>query len=279
MTKGGVGPDRWTVEKAVKASALPAPSRLILLVLLTRTDNGTAIVPAKYAPSLTTLASETGLSRRTVMDHLNRLETDGWLDRQRPSTREALASRARTGYRIGLPGRELHQGESCPSAGAALVDEEPQVGTRAGAAPGQEMPPTRAGAAPNPTSSQPSSPSEKKGGVGGNKRPKADDEHPRFGEFYAAYPKKADPADARRAFNKAIKKVSDPQILIDGARRYAREKAGTEKRYIKAPAVWLNKESWLNEPDAPLGATGTDGIPGYGARAAVNDIEDWTIRT
>lgn len=128
---------------------------------------------------------------------------------------------------------------------------------------------------PTPHNPSSTSPSEKyKGGAGGTKRArKSDDEHPRFAEFYAAYPKKVDPGDARRAFNRAVKKVDDPQTLIDGAHRYAREKATTEKRYIKAPAVWLNKESWLNEPETPLAATGTDGRPAnrFGPLANVND--------
>jgi len=122
-----------------------------------------------------------------------------------------------------------------------------------------------------------SSPSEKKGGAGGNTRraSKAPDaEHPRFAEWYAAYPKKEDPGRARRAFNNALPKVGgDPKILIDAAKRYAAAKAKTEKRYIKQPATWLNAEAWLNEED--LAATGTDGIAGHGALADTAAV-DWS---
>jgi hypothetical protein len=115
-------------------------------------------------------------------------------------------------------------------------------------------------------SSTSSSPTEKK-----SRRPKADEEHPRFGEFYDAYPVHKARGAAVRAFNKAIKKA-DPRTLIAGARLYAKATAGIDPRYIKHPATWLNQECWLDEPTpAPgLAATGTDGVPGHGPRAQVN---------
>jgi predicted transcriptional regulator len=134
---------------------------------------------------------------------------------------------------------------------------------------------------PTPQYPSTTSPTEKKAGGAGGKRASADDEHPRFAEFYNdAYPKKADPGTARKAFNRAVKKVGDPQVLIDGARRYAKEKAGTQSRFIKAPAVWLNAEAWANEPEVqrPLAATGTDGIQGYGIGADTSKPTDRKIR-
>lgn len=283
----GEGADRWAVERAILASDFPAPSRLLLFVLLTHVTKGTLVIPSKYAPSLTVLTNESGLSRAGVALHLKTLETEGWLERFRPPVSKARAEHAKTGYRIAIPMAAPE--EASPHGG--LVQEMDQPPTSPGDGPaGQEglfgdspgdglvqdvdqASPGR-GPKPNvgPTSS---SPSEKKGSAGGKSRRSADDEHPRFAEWYAAYPKKHDPGDARRAFNRAVKKVSDPQILIDGARRYAREQANTEKRFIKAPAVWLNKESWLNEPQEPLRATGTDGASarraaGIGALADLN---------
>lgn len=75
-------------------------------------------------------------------------------------------------------------------------------------------------------------------------RSKADDEHPRFAEWYAAYPLHDKRPQAVRAFNKALAKVGDPQILIDGAKRYAERDPRVERGFIKGPAVWLNNDCW-----------------------------------
>ena len=72
-----------------------------------------------------------------------------------------------------------------------------------------------------------------------------------FQEWYAAYPKKADPKDARRVFDRVLKKREATfEQLLEGAKRYAFETRSTDKKYIKAPAVWLNKGSWANEAGA-----------------------------
>lgn len=261
--------DRWDVERALKRSSLPAPSRLIIYTLLTHTTNGTLVIPSEYAPSLTALVEETGLSRGALSGHLNLLEDEGWLKRYRPTTKKALSERARTSYRITVPeGLLTHSGGEQvqevngfgrrTSSGDEPVQEvngseESQVGTRSGDEPVQEMNGTRSGAEHNPTSAQRSSPSEKKGGAGGKRRPAADGEHPAFAEWYAAYPVHKARGAAVKAFAKAVAKVDDPQILIAAAKRY-REDPQVARGYGKHPATWLNAECWLDEP-APRPAT------------------------
>ena len=93
------------------------------------------------------------------------------------------------------------------------------------------------------------------------KRPPAG-EHPRFAEWYAAYPLRKERAAARKAFNKAVTKVDDVQILFDAAKRYAETDPHVLRGFIKNPATWLNKECWLDEPAPTAAATGTDGRPG-----------------
>ena len=60
--------------------------------------------------------------------------------------------------------------------------------------------------------------------------------------FYAAYPKHVGPENSARAFEKRLKQGVDPEHIISAAIRFAEAntKAGTEKKYIPAPAVWLN---------------------------------------
>lgn len=75
---------RWEVEKAVLWSCMEPPARLIVLALLTKADNDTAVVPREHSPSLTTLGAMTGLARSALAEWLNALEDGGWVKRTRP---------------------------------------------------------------------------------------------------------------------------------------------------------------------------------------------------
>lgn len=72
------------------------------------------------------------------------------------------------------------------------------------------------------------------------------DKESKFNEFWKAYPKKADKAAARKAWDKAIR-VVDPQALTDAAMRY-RNDPNREDAFTKNAATWLNAGSWENEP-------------------------------
>ena len=119
---------RWDVERAVLGSSLPAPARLVLLVLLIQADART-LDTGKYSPSLTTLARATGLGRSTVARALNQLEEEGWLTRVRPDATEARSKKARTRYRITSPTAGLvpERDQASPTAGL----DQSQSGTSA----------------------------------------------------------------------------------------------------------------------------------------------------
>ena len=291
-------PSRWDVEAAVRQSTLPAQSRLIIYTLLTHVTNGTLTVPARYAPTFSGLVGETGLARGTLSKYLNQLEADGWLTRKRPSKDRAMRGHQRTGYEITPPVHLVNQFESRTSSpdeplrGAVeqerhdsrtgspseLVREpngskKPQVRTSATGEPVREPNRSSSGAEHSPTYGPTfPSPTEKEGGVGGtSRRPKVAAEHPRFAEFYDAYPVHKARGAAVRAFNKAVDKA-DPRTLIAAARLY-RDDPQVRRGYGKHPATWLNAECWLDEPAQSPGwaATRTDGVPGHGPRARVND--------
>lgn len=71
--------------------------------------------------------------------------------------------------------------------------------------------------------------------------------------FYRAYPKHVDPRAAEKKFVAIVGKSDDPlaeaERIIAAAERFAEahRRAGTDKRYIPAPAVWLNKGGYLSE--------------------------------
>src|ERR1041385_3166074 len=98
---------RWTVTRAVRGSALPAPSRLIMLTLADVAEVGTAEIPEPHTPSLSVLAAETGLDRATGRRHLYLLEKAGWVVRRRPEVAAARIQKERTRYRLTIPGAAL----------------------------------------------------------------------------------------------------------------------------------------------------------------------------
>lgn len=74
----------------------------------------------------------------------------------------------------------------------------------------------------------------------------------RFDEFWAIYPIHKSRGQAEQAYIKALKTGVTEQDLIDGAKRYAIEKAG--QGFVKHPATWLNGKCWLDEPTPPAPA-------------------------
>lgn len=125
----------------MRASGLPAPARLIMLVLADVAEVGTAEIPRQFTPSVSVLAAETGLSKRTVQTHLSDLESGGWITRTRPATPEAMWAGERVQYRLTIPSGPVQEtpetgaGDAHPGAedAPALAQEVPQGG--AGDAP------------------------------------------------------------------------------------------------------------------------------------------------
>lgn len=246
------GTDRYGAERAIKVSDLPAPSRLLLYTLLTHVTNGTLRVPARYAPTFSALGEESGLARGTLSKHLNQLEDDGWLIRNRPSKARAMHGHQRTGYEITPPVHLVNQFTSRTGSRDEPI-EEPQVTASTGDEPVHETNQSGSRAEHSPTyRPTSSSPTEKKGGAGGTKT-RAKAEHPHFAEWYAVYPKKVKRGEAVRAFPTALAKAGNVQILIDGVKRYL-DTRNVRRGFVMNPATWLNGECWLDDVDEPLAA-------------------------
>jgi uncharacterized protein YdaU (DUF1376 family) len=76
-----------------------------------------------------------------------------------------------------------------------------------------------------------------------------------FDIFWKAYPRKKAKAHALKAWIAAIR-TTDPAEIIFAAQQYAKRTKGSEARYIKHPATWLNGACWHDEPDPdPADAT------------------------
>lgn len=96
-----------------------------------------------------------------------------------------------------------------------------------------------------------------------------------FPEWYAQFPRKVSRGNAEKAYAKIIKSgEATPAELLAGAMRYAAAVAGTEPRYIKHPASWLNAKGWLDEPEPQSWRSD----PPSRADSAIQGITDYLIR-
>lgn len=94
---------KWEINRAVRYSGLPAPSRLIMLVLSDLAEADSGVIPESRTPSLRELAEWTGLDKSTVTRHLDALDESGWVCRTRPPAEVARRDHVKTAYRLDAP--------------------------------------------------------------------------------------------------------------------------------------------------------------------------------
>jgi hypothetical protein len=130
-------PGRLEYERAIRRSDLPPPSRHLALTIATWADMHTGVIPEQFQPSLGTLVVSTGLDRKTVRTHLDRLEDGKWLERHRPDPVKARTEYARTNYVLTIP--------EGAGSGADLGQELTQSGGSEPLDLGEEIPQPRGG--------------------------------------------------------------------------------------------------------------------------------------
>ncbi len=103
-------------------------------------------------------------------------------------------------------------------------------------------------------------------------------EDPDFVAWYEAYVKKGDPADAYKAWLNAKRKPLFPgvQELIRITKEFTAAflASGTDLRFAKAPATWLNKECWHNSPPEPHTSPNGNRLTGADTRSGEIDWND-----
>ena len=67
-----------------------------------------------------------------------------------------------------------------------------------------------------------------------------------FARFWEVYPKKDDIVPAKKAWKKINPDTNLTEQIVYGAKMYAKEKANTDKQYIKKANNWLKDEAWRN---------------------------------
>jgi len=170
-------------------------------------------------PSQATLADETGLTERTVRTALRELEELGVIERVRRTAKtRGQSNRLPDGY-------VLHPNGKLPAdfAGRSKLPAKKDEAT---------------GKNEHSTLLIEVEPVE------------VDSAKPSFAEFYLAYPRKVGKEAARRAFEKAAK-LTDSEVIVAGARRYAADPNLPDKQFIPHPSTWLSEGRWDDEPEAP----------------------------
>jgi hypothetical protein len=77
----------------------------------------------------------------------------------------------------------------------------------------------------------------------------------KFVVFWRIYPHRGGHSDPRKpAYDKFVAKIEngvDPDLMIEGARRYADfvARSGTAGRFVKQAVAWLNQECWQQYAD------------------------------
>jgi len=71
-----------------------------------------------------------------------------------------------------------------------------------------------------------------------------------FDSFWAIYPNPRDKGHAIKEFEKQIKNTA-PEVIIEGAKKYATECIGKDREKIKYPQGWLSGQRWLDYEERP----------------------------
>ena len=69
------------------------------------------------------------------------------------------------------------------------------------------------------------------------------DEQRFFDEFWKYYPRKGAKRKAEEKWGIAIVDT-DPQLIIEGAKKYRDQTNGVDRTYVKLPSTWLNQRCW-----------------------------------
>lgn len=93
---------KWAVNLAVRQSSMPPPRRLIMFALSDVADPTTGVIPDDRTPSLREISEWTGLDKSTVTRHLDALDAEGWVIRERPALEAARRDHVRTTYRLDI---------------------------------------------------------------------------------------------------------------------------------------------------------------------------------
>lgn len=86
--------------------------------------------------------------------------------------------------------------------------------------------------------------------VQGEREPKMSHILDQFKLFWEIFPRRQAKGGALRAFGSAVRRAKAEEILA-GAKRYAAERKGQDRKFTCLPTTWLNQDRWADEADKP----------------------------
>lgn len=219
-----------------KSDVQPSGRRFVLMALANFADEEWSCFP-----TVTQISAWTGQADKTVRDHLDDLEREGIITRERTRRDDGTLGR----YRFAINRRKIP------------VEDHRQISPPADFARGEKGQNPPADFAALEPSTKPSSISS----------PSARGE---FDQFWLIYPNKVGKRAAESAFATARKRVSQPD-LIAGLLRYI---AKTDDRPWCNPSTWLNQDRWTDEPAAPTARAGPFARPINPTLQAALNLQD-----
>ena len=207
--------DRFDWQRAILASDLQPTTRHVLLTLSCRMDlNG-----GSCWPSTRTLASDTGLSERSICTHIETATLAGWITIARHGTGQAWR---RHEYRAAIPGKALNDVQHVKGEGAE---------------------PNAEGAEPNDEKALKEVQSIKTTNKSLNSCANS------FSQFWKAYPKKRSKGQAEKAWQRLKPDERLQGEILGAVQRATKSEDWTRDggRYIPHPATWLNATGWEDE--------------------------------
>lgn len=85
-----------------------------------------------------------------------------------------------------------------------------------------------------------------------------------FDRFWQTYPRHVGKADARKAWDRALRQGTDPDRILAGASRFAADPnlpTGADARFVPHPATWINQGRWDDDPLPPRIGAGRPNMP------------------
>lgn len=233
---------KWAMSKApIKRDAAQCRNRLVLVALADRYNDDTGVC----WPSIKTISEEIGVSVPTVHKAIRSLEEAGLIARGNPHWVSHLrADRRPTVWTLSLdmvkPEGDVRETDNGVTEvldrGEGVLTPHDERGKGVFNARGKDV----------LNDGVKTSLHKPKGNP--NPEPK-DLDHPsddRFTEFWDTVPRKVGKGAARKAWKKAVKKA-DPQVIIEGMRRY-RDDPNRADEFTAHPSSWLNAERWDDDP-------------------------------
>lgn len=236
---------KWKLAQGISADPGVKPASVeVALRLLHHLNTKTM----QCNPSNSTIADAIGLSRDTVVNSVQCLESSGWIRVIRSVERGKKAAK----------GQHLPSNSFEFNLSKLTQSEKTTTPSRKSRPPRSEKPTTPVDNSDHPQSKRPTTGSRKS-------RPKYGKEETgkretgngsrlageRFEQFWMQYPKRVSKGSARKAFDRALLKASLEQIMA-GVHRYAAERTGQDPKYTKHPSTWLANDCWLDEQQHPI---------------------------